>query len=134
MSGPVLLRKHFTIPRAAEYFTLDGLRKETGQPAEHFLHVVLKELLDNALDAAESAGVTPAVTVEFQPMGEYRTRLAISDNGSGIPPYVVERILGDFSSGTTDKAAYRAPTRGAQGNALKTVLGIPVALGDERGR
>jgi DNA topoisomerase VI subunit B len=29
----------------------------------------------------------------------------------------------------SDKAAYRSPTRGAQGNALKTVIGIPYALG-----
>jgi hypothetical protein len=29
----------------------------------------------------------------------------------------------------TDKAAYRSPTRGAQGNALKAVFGIPHALG-----
>src|SRR5262249_40445030 len=32
----------------------------------------------------------------------------------------------------SDKAAYRSPTRGAQGNALKTVFGIPRALGADK--
>lgn len=134
MSGPVQLqRAHFSTPRAAEYFTPEGLQKETGQPDSQFLHVILKELIDNALDAAEKAGHAPEVQIEFQPMGGYRMRLAIHDNGPGIPPEVVEKLL-NFAYRTSDKAAYRAPLRGAQGNALKTVLGIPVALGDPRGR
>lgn len=132
MSGP-LSRQHFSIARAAEYFRLTELQAQTGQPAAQFLHVALKELVDNAIDAAETAGVAPAVAIEYQPMGAYRMRMAISDNGAGIPPAVVEKIL-DFNTRTSDKVAYRAPMRGAQGNALKTVLGIPVALGDARGR
>lgn len=61
----LLCRQHFSISRANEYFTLDGLQKETGQPANQFRHVALKELHDNALDAAETAGVAPVVAVEF---------------------------------------------------------------------
>lgn len=132
MSAPILERQHFSIARAAEYFKLSELQAQTGQPANQFLHVVLKELLDNALDAAEKAIVAPDITVEYQHMGESRLRLAIVDNGPGIPPSIVEKLL-DFATRTSDKAAYRAPTRGAQGNALKTVLGIPIALGDETG-
>jgi hypothetical protein len=37
----------------------------------------------------------------------------------------------DYSVRVSDKAAYRSPTRGAQGNALKTVIGIPYALGSK---
>ncbi len=132
MSGPTLERQHFSIARNAEYFKLNELQAQTGQSAKEFLHVVLKELIDNGLDAAEAAGVAPNIVIEYQHMGERRIRLAIADNGSGIPPAIVERLL-DFATRTSDKAAYRAPTRGAQGNALKTVLGIPVALGDETG-
>jgi hypothetical protein len=40
----------------------------------------------------------------------------------------VRKIL-DYNVRVSDKAAYRSPTRGAQGNALKTVIGIPYALG-----
>ena len=134
MSGPVptFQREHFSISRASEYFTVDGLQKETGQPANQFRHVALKELIDNALDAAETAGVAPVVSVDFAESGNGLI-LTVADNGPGIPPAIVKRIL-DFTTRTSDKAAYRAPTRGAQGNAIKTVLGIPVALGDERGR
>ena len=40
----------------------------------------------------------------------------------------MRRIL-NFRTLTSDKSAYRSPTRGAQGNALKTVLGMPCAFG-----
>jgi DNA topoisomerase VI subunit B len=57
-----------------------------------------------------------------------QAQLTIADNGPGLPRDIVRRIL-NFSTRTSDKAVYRSPTRGAQGNALKTVLGIPWALG-----
>ena len=133
MSAAILERRHFTITRASEYFTLDGLQKETGQPPNQFRHMALKELLDNALDAAESTGAAPDVQVEFVETDNGLT-LTLSDNGRGIPPGVVERILGDFSASTSDKAGYRSPMRGAMGNAMKTVIGMPVALGSDRSR
>jgi hypothetical protein len=40
----------------------------------------------------------------------------------------VRKVL-DYDIKVSDKAAYRSPTRGAQGNALKTIAGIPYALG-----
>ena len=133
MSAAILERRHFTVARANEYFTPDGLQKETGQPPDQFRHMALKELLDNALDAAESAGLAPDVRVEFVETDNGLT-LTIADNGRGIPAQVVERIIGDFSASTSDKACYRSPMRGAQGNALKTVIGMPVALGADRSR
>lgn len=57
-------------------------------------------------------------------------RITVADNGPGLPADALARIL-DFGTLTSDKAAYRSPTRGAQGNALKTVLGIPYALAGE---
>jgi hypothetical protein len=39
----------------------------------------------------------------------------------------VSRIL-DYSTRTSDKQAYISPTRGAQGNALKTIMAIPFVL------
>jgi DNA topoisomerase VI subunit B len=59
---------------------------------------------------------------------EDRLTLSVHDNGSGILPDTVRRIL-NFQTRTSDKAVYRSPTRGAQGNALKTVLGMPCAFG-----
>jgi DNA topoisomerase VI subunit B len=122
-----LERTTFETSRAAEYFDARQLSALTGVAEADFASVCLKELIDNALDACETARVAPDITVEVgQTSG--MIRITISDNGPGIPPEVVPKVL-NFNTRTSDKAAYRSPTRGAQGNALKTILGIPYALG-----
>ena len=125
----VLERTTFSTPRALDYFSAVELERQTGQPRSRFSAVVLKELIDNALDACEAAGVAPKVRVAVERRGD-DLRITVEDNGPGLPADVLARIL-DFSTVTSDKAAYRSPTRGAQGNALKTVLGIPYALAGE---
>jgi len=122
-----LKRTTFETSRAAEYFDAHELQAQTGQPASNFATVALKELMDNALDACETAGVAPEVGIEVREE-EGLIRLSVSDNGSGIPLETVRKVL-NFDTRTSDKVAYRSPTRGAQGNALKTVIGIPHALG-----
>ncbi len=123
----VLERTVFETSRDAEYVDLRELQAQTGQAREQFAAVILKELVDNALDACETAGIAPRVTIDVTDDAGM-LQIAVSDNGTGISPETVERIT-NFQTRTSDKAAYRAPTRGAQGNALKTVLGIPCALG-----
>ena len=120
-------RTTFEISRTSEYFSLTELQAMTGQPMEHFASVIVKEVLDNSLDACESAPVRPEIQLAVC-RGEDKLSITIEDNGPGIPAETVQRILA-FQTRTSDKLAYRAPTRGAQGNALKTVLGIPFALG-----
>jgi hypothetical protein len=133
MTGPVTLqRQHFGVSLAAAYFTLTDLQAQTGQEPNQWRHVILKELTDNALDAAEASGNAPDIQIEFTETAN-GLKLAISDNGPGIPPHIVGKLL-DFGTFFSDKAAYRAPLRGQQGNAWKTVLGIPIALGNERSR
>jgi hypothetical protein len=122
-----LERTMFEVSRASEYFDARQLSQLTGMPQEEFASVCLKELVDNALDACETAGVPPEVGIEVEMDGE-QIHLTVSDNGPGIPPEVVKKVL-DYSIRVSDKAAYRSPTRGAQGNALKTIIGIPYALG-----
>jgi DNA topoisomerase VI subunit A len=122
-----LNREHFEISRAAEYFDAKELQAQTGQPAHKFGEVVLKELIDNALDACESAGINPVIQIGIA-TNEERVRICVSDNGKGISEAVIKNIL-NFDTRTSDKAAYKAPTRGAQGNAFKTIIGIPHALG-----
>jgi hypothetical protein len=89
--------------------------------------VVLKELIDNALDACEDAGAAPVIHVEVSD-----AEIAVFDNGPGIAPETVVGIL-DYNTRTSSCEAYCSPTRGAQGNALKTLLGMPFALDGERG-
>jgi hypothetical protein len=54
-----LQRAHFTIGRAAEYFDAKELAAQTGRPVHEFAAVVVKELVDNGADAAETASVAP---------------------------------------------------------------------------
>jgi DNA topoisomerase VI subunit B len=91
--------------------------------------VVVKELVDNALDDAETVGIAPQIEVAMaQDAGHIRLRVA--DNGEGLPPEMVARTL-DFRTLTSDKVLYRTPSRGQQGNALKSTLAMPYALGDK---
>jgi DNA topoisomerase VI subunit B len=128
-SSAQLLRETFTITRASEYFSLRELQAMTGQPQDRFVAMALKELVDNGLDAAETAGVAPAIALEVQRPHE-QILLTVQDNGPGLNPAVLTRQL-DFTTRTSDKVAYRSPTRGAQGNALKTIIGLPHALGSQ---
>jgi DNA topoisomerase VI subunit B len=122
-----LERTAFETSRTAEYFDARQLSTLTGVPTSEFASVCLKELIDNALDACETAGVVPEIDVEVQ-YEQGVIRLAVLDNGTGIPAEVVRKVI-DYNVRVSDKAAYRSPTRGAQGNALKTIIGIPYALG-----
>ena len=123
----ILNREHFKISMDAAYFDVKELQKQTGQPSYKFGEVVLKELIDNALDACENAGINPVIQIGMATT-EDRMRICVSDNGNGISEAVIKSIL-DFKTKTSDKAAYKSPTRGAQGNAFKTIIGIPHALG-----
>jgi DNA topoisomerase VI subunit B len=124
-----LQRTTFKTSRAAQYVEARALTSMTGQRPAKFADVVAKELMDNALDACETAGVAPKITLAVaEDKVDSSNRITVSDNASGIPPEVVHGAL-DFNVLVSDKAAYRSPTRGAQGNALKTVFGIPYALG-----
>jgi DNA topoisomerase VI subunit B len=120
-------RTTFETSRAAEYFDARQLSALVGVSQDEFASVCLKELVDNSLDACETAGVKPVVGVKVEREDDLM-RLSVSDNGPGLPHEVVRKVL-DYNIRVSDKAAYRSPTRGAQGNALKTVIGIPYALG-----
>ncbi|HWS93777.1 MAG TPA: hypothetical protein VN255_15270 [Mycobacterium sp.] len=123
---PAVKRTVFATPRAAEFLELRALQAQTGQPVDAFGDVVVKELLDNALDGAETARRPPVIEIHTRTDNGV-TFIAVSDNGAGIAPTTVIDLC-DFNMLVSDKARYRGPARGAQGNALKTLLGIPFAL------
>lgn len=100
---------------------------QTGHEPEAWPLVILKELVDNALDACEEAGTPPVITVTVNKSG-----ITVTDNGPGIPPETVSGVL-DFTVRVSRREAYVAPDRGAQGNALKTVVAIPFVLDGECG-
>ena len=81
--GSSLEREVFSLSRELEYFTADELEKQTGYPRDRWWpDVIAKELFDNGLDGAETAGVAPELTVCWS-----GSRLAVADNGGGIPPW-----------------------------------------------
>jgi DNA topoisomerase VI subunit B len=121
-----LHRATFTTSRLLDFFSEKELVLQTGHDREDWPDVLLKELVDNALDAAEDARVPPEITVSVE--GD---SLSVADNGPGLAPEIVTRIL-DFSTRTSSKDFYISPTRGTQGNALKTVLAIPFVLSDSQ--
>jgi DNA topoisomerase VI subunit B len=121
-AAATLRRKHFETSRLLDFFSQKELIAQTGHQVTEWPLVLIKELFDNALDACEEAGIAPEISVEVTPEG-----IRISDNGPGIPQSVIESVL-DFSVRVSSREAYVSPSRGAQGNALKTIVAMPFVL------
>jgi DNA topoisomerase VI subunit B len=121
-----LERTTFTTSRLMEFCTREELTVQTGHPPEQWTLVILKELVDNALDSCEEVGIAPDIRVTVAD-----DRITISDNGRGFPIATLDGVL-DFSVRVSSREAYVAPDRGAQGNALKSLFAMPFVLdGDE---
>jgi hypothetical protein len=129
MSGPTLKRATFVTSRLLEFTSEKELALQTGHPAEQWACVVAKELGDNSLDAAEEADVAPDLSFTVN-TGRGNGGITVTDNAKGIPADTVAKLL-DFSVRVSSREAYVAPTRGAQGNALKTIIMMPFVLGGE---
>lgn len=120
----VIKRAHFTTDRTLEFFTESELRTQMGCGKELWPLALAKELIDNALDACESAaGGAPKIVVTLEP-----DAMTVADNGPGIPGHVIECSL-DYQIRVSDKKHYVAPTRGQLGNALKCVWAAPFVVG-----
>ncbi len=113
--------------RLLDFCSRKELIAQTGHQPDAWPLVVLKELMDNALDACEEAGVEPEITVKVDDGG-----ITVTDNGPGIPPETITDVL-DFSVRVSSREAYVAPDRGAQGNALKTIIAMPYVLDGDQG-
>jgi DNA topoisomerase VI subunit B len=117
-----LQREAFRTSRLLDFCSERELVKQVGHALDHWPLVILKELVDNALDAAEEANIAPTIAIEVAD-GE----IIVNDNGPGLPPETVADIL-DFTVRVSSREAYASPSRGAQGNALKTILAMGFAL------
>ena len=124
--GHVLNRQVFTISRLSEFCSQKELVSQTGHPVEQWPLVVLKELVDNALDACEEAGIAPEIKVVVKAIPGAAS-ITVTDNGPGMPAATVRGLL-DFNVRVSSREAYVSPTRGAQGNALKTLVAMAFAL------
>jgi len=122
-----LRRETFRTSRLLDFSSARELTKQIGHGADVWPLVVLKECVDNGIDDAEDAGIAPVIGVEVTDKA-----IVITDNGRGIPDETVAGIL-DFSVRVSSREAYCSPTRGAQGNALKTIIAMGFALDGRRG-
>ena len=114
-----LRRTTFATNRVLEFFSEKELNMQLGHSRAAWPLAILKELIDNGLDAAESTEVAPEITVTLTP-----DAFSVDDNGPGLPPETLARSL-DYLVRVSDKAHYVSPTRGQLGNALKCVWAAP---------
>ena len=123
---PKLTRVAFRVSRLMEFCSERELQNQTGHSVSDWPLVVIKECIDNSLDACEEAEVAPDITVVVKP-----DTIIVQDNANGIPADTIESIL-DYTIRVSSREAYVSPTRGAQGNALKTILAMGYVLDRRR--
>lgn len=125
----VLERVALSTSRMMEFFSEKELQMQMGSERWAWPLTLVKELIDNALDACESAGIAPQIVITIE-----EDAVSVADNGPGLPLTVLERSL-DYLVRVSDKSYYVSPTRGQLGNALKCVWAAPyVVSGGEHGR
>jgi hypothetical protein len=129
---PKLTRVAFKVSRLMEFCTQRELQTQTGHSIDDWPLVVAKELIDNALDACEEAEVAPEITVVVD-RGKKKDTIVVEDNANGIDVETIKSVL-DYTIRVSSREAYVSPTRGAQGNALKTLLAMGYVLECEIGR
>src|SRR5262249_32659784 len=96
---PRLKRETFKTSRLLDFCSERELTKQIGHGTDRWPLVILKELTDNAMDAAEEAGIAPVIEVEVN-----NGAIVITDNGPGIAAETVVGIL-DFSVRVSSREA-----------------------------
>lgn len=84
------------------------------------LLIIVKEAVDNSLDACEEARILPDIYVKIEELGKDRYKIVIKDNGPGIIKKNIPKIFGTLLFGS--KFHRLRQSRGAQG------LGISCAV------
>ncbi|NJN76351.1 MAG: ATP-binding protein [Synechococcaceae cyanobacterium RL_1_2] len=107
-----MLRQNFIKSRNLEYFTVAELSMMMGAEPQRWPIMLIKECIDNSLDASEKFG--PVVLDLTITTNDF----TITDDGPGIPTEVIKNSL-DYSVRVSSNDAYVSPTRGQLGNALK---------------
>ncbi len=103
----------------AEFFEKNRHLLGFDNPAKALLMVV-KEAVDNSLDACEEARILPEIIVRIKHLGENRYRVIVEDNGPGIVKEKVPYVFGKLLFGS--KFHLGRQSRGQQG------IGISAAV------
>lgn len=115
----VLNRTLFKQSRECEFFTEKELKMQIGHNKPFWYIAIVKELIDNSLDACEVGDILPKIEVNIND-----DFFEIKDNGTGLNTETIEKSL-NYLIRVSDKQYYVSPTRGQMGNALKTVWAAP---------
>lgn len=118
-------RTPFTTPRSTEYFDEATLRSLIGHAKPLWPLALIKELVDNALDACEAANIAPDITISVE-----ADSFSVADNGLGLSTAIVKEAL-NYDTRISDKKWYVGPTRGQLGSALKIVWAAPYVASRE---
>jgi len=103
----------------AEFFEKNRHLLGFDNPSKALL-TVIKEAVDNSLDACEDAGILPEVTVRITQKSEDRFKIVVQDNGPGIIKEKIPRVFGKLLYGS--KFYKLCQSRGQQG------IGISAAV------
>jgi hypothetical protein len=129
MPATRLNREVFHTSRLLEFCSQKELVAQTGHEVKDWPLVIIKELVDNGLDSAEEHNIAPVVAISISTAtGE----IIVTDNGPGIATATIDGIL-DYTVRVSSREAYPNPSRGRQGNALKTIIAIPYVLDGSAG-
>jgi len=119
------------LPRTkeADYFSLEGLQRLTATIPANLDKLILKELVDNALDICDETDNlrTPTVSVDVKKSNDSTMMLQVDDNGSGMDEEKINNIR-DFKRFYSSRFHYKYASRGALGNAWKAIIGANFAL------
>jgi hypothetical protein len=113
-ASPILYEQ----PDWRDFISRASLPRKAGCEPDQLGWVVLKELVDNALDSGASDVTLTGDT----------TWCAVADDGPGIEPNEVPRLFAVNRPRISSKLK-RLPTRGMLGNGLRVVMGAVAALG-----
>jgi len=123
-----LERITFSTSRLLDFFSEKELVTQTGHEMREWSLVFIKEAIDNALDACEEADIAPVIDVIADATG-----ITVKDNGSGLPESTLNKQF-DFSTRSSSREGYVGVCRGAQGNALHTLIPMPRVIDEEHGK
>lgn len=68
----VLQRESFVTSRLMDFFSEKELVTQTGHAKSHWPAVILKELVDNALDRCEDTGTAPEISVSARIVARFK--------------------------------------------------------------
>lgn len=120
----------FERPDWVLFRSVDTLSQKAGVPISQLRRLVLKELVDNALDAGGGV-IVSAVDEQGRPIvGNYRAcnRFVVRDTGPGLPgsPDEIAHLF-SIRRPLVSSKLWRMPSRGAMGNGLRVVAGAVAA-------